>query len=76
MDNKIMGLREQIAVAKSELEVKGLLHKGMYYTQASDKTERRWHRTASKRTTELRRVPDIQEMNKALKETIKKEENE
>lgn len=48
------GLREQIANAVSETEIKGHLANGIIrYTGASAKTRRQWSATANRRTEQL-----------------------
>jgi hypothetical protein len=50
---KHLGLREQIAQAKTEPEIHALMARGDQLTEASDRTRRAWAHTAVRRLKEL-----------------------
>ena len=51
--NETLGLREQIATAKTAKTVETLLTEGYTYKQVSAKTKRAWTATAKRRVKEL-----------------------
>lgn len=49
----MIGLKERIERANTEPEIAALLLEGGNYTQATDKTKRKWSRAANQRITFL-----------------------
>lgn len=57
--NKTLGLREQIAIAKTTKTVETLLNQGYTYKQVSPKTKRAWTATAKRRVKELTLAKEV-----------------
>jgi len=61
-----MGLRQEISVAKSDLELVELLNRGKSYKFASNRTKSSWRNT-TKRVLELINKSDSKQKDKAIK---------